>query len=237
MDPIQSYGIILFYNHRNGPKFLLAQRRDTIEYVEFLRGGCTTDNLETYISLMSQEERDRLQQYSFSELWDDLWVNHNSRFFWEAQNKAKTKHAAIWPKAQQLIQKTTSSIKEPSWGFPKGKPHTYETDLECAFREFKEETRINIGYTELLNIPPVKELFLGSNGKPYSTLYYFAKVDYQLPISKFSINGIRKETVSEEISNLQWCTFEEALSRLNPIRQELLHTAVKRIAEYNSNKC
>ncbi len=39
-----------------------------------------------------------------------------------------------------LMEETNTSWIEPEWGFPKGRRNNQETDLDCALREFKEET-------------------------------------------------------------------------------------------------
>ena len=43
-----------------------------------------------------------------------------------------------------------TSWDEPEWGFPKGRRNFNETDLNCALREFNEETGINMKSIKLL---------------------------------------------------------------------------------------
>ncbi len=222
-DPIQSYGILLFYiDPDNKLRYLLAQRRDTIEYADFLRGRYSFPNLTTYFSLMTPDERKRLRNYSFDELWDDLWVNHDTRFYREVRPKARAKYDANHQLMVDLLENTNTTREEPGWGFPKGKKNLNEIELECAFREFTEETKMSIDYLNLLGLPPSKEVFKGSNGKMYSTVYYIAQVANQIPIRKMVVDGLRTETISAEISNLRWCTLEEAMAILPPWRQRLL---------------
>ena len=38
---------------------------------------------------MSIEERKRIRDYTFQELWDDMWVDKNSRIYKENFSKAK----------------------------------------------------------------------------------------------------------------------------------------------------
>ncbi len=232
-DPITSYGILLFYiDPDNKIWYLLAQRRDTIEYADFLRGRYSYPNLETYFRLMTPDERGRLRKYTFDELWDDLWVNHDSRFYKEVRPKARAKYETNAILMKNLLEETTSTVTEPGWSFPKGKKNLYETEIECSVREFEEETRMSLDYLNLLNLPPSKEVFKGSNGKMYSTVYYIAQVDHKIPIRKMITTGIRTETVSEEISNLRWCTLEDALPILMPWRQKLLIDSAAKIIAY-----
>jgi 8-oxo-dGTP pyrophosphatase MutT (NUDIX family) len=219
-----SYGLVLFYiDSYDKIWYLIAQRRDTIEYTDFLRGRYSYPNLTSYFRLMTPSERERLQKYTFDELWDDLWLNHDSNYFREMRAKAHARYKTNFETMDKLLKTTVSFVSEPRWGFPKGRKNHGETDLECAFREFKEETRMSVDYLNLLNIPPSIETFKGSNGKMYSTVYYIARVNYKIPICKLKYHGqIRTETVSEEISNLMWGTFKDIFPKLPLWRQRLL---------------
>jgi len=223
-DPITSYGIVLFYLDENGVIwYLLAQRRDSIEYVNYVRGIYSHANLNMYFKLMTPDERHRLRNYTFDELWDDLWINHDNRFYRDGKEKAKLKFQANLKEMHKLLSNTVSFREEPSWCFPKGRKNNWENEVECAFREFREETRLTIDYLNLINILPSREVFRGSNGKVYSTVYYIARVDKRLVTQKLVVNnGLRDNTVSEEISNLKWITLIEALKILPPWRQNLL---------------
>ena len=234
IEPICSYGILMYYIDDNTKTiwYLLAQRRDTIEYSDFIRGKYVQANLETYFSLMTIEERDRLRQYNFDELWDDLWVNHDGYYYRNIKPRAKVKFMANSDNMNRLLETTVSTRIEPGWGFPKGKKNTVESEVECAFREFKEETKMALDYKYLKNTPCVKEVFKGTNGKMYGTSYYLAEVQQKPEIRKMATGGaIRSETVSEEISNLRWCRLAEAKELLPPWRYKLLKDVEEKILE------
>lgn len=223
---ITSYGILLYFkgiDSSDAPRqYLLAQRRDTVEYTDFIRGKYPISCLEKYVSLMSIPERNRLCNYSFDDLWDDLWVNREAKGYKESKAKAKEKFDKNIDKVLEYINASVSTVLEPSWGFPKGRKNSFETEIECAFREFKEETRLCINHFNLVNMPPIKETFKGSNGKMYSTVYYIAKTDEKLSIKKRLCDGIRTDTISEEIADLKWCDINEAESLLHTHRYLLL---------------
>jgi 8-oxo-dGTP pyrophosphatase MutT (NUDIX family) len=228
-----SYGVIVFYiDDKQQIWYLLCQRRDTIEYADFLRGRYTNSLLEIYFTLMTTEERDRLKNYDFDELWNDLWINHENQFFREVKSRAKLKYQTNLDLMKKYLETTTSFKKEPSWGIPKGKKNFKETEIQCAFREFIEETKLQIEYNNLLNLAPSTEIFKGSNGKIYRTVYYIARVDEKLPINKIKTNGIRKETVSDEVSNLKWCSLNEALLLLPTWTQKILIETEIKIRKY-----
>lgn len=222
-DPITSYGIILFYiDSSQKIWYLLSQRRDTIEYSDFLRGRYNPLDLDVYFKLMTPDERYRLANFTFEELWDDLWVNHDNKYYLNIKPKAKIKFDHQKSHIDKYLKMNPSIVSEPIWGFPKGKRNYRENEIECAVREFREETRLSIDYINLISLPPSVEVFKGSNGKMYSTVYYVAQVTELIKYKKIPLHGIRKETISEEISNLRWCTSEQALPLLKPWRQKLL---------------
>lgn len=236
-NPITSYGILLFYiDADNKIWYLLAQRRDTIEYADFLRGRYSYPNLSTYFGLMTQDERKRLKNHTFDELWEDLWINHDNRFYRDIRPKARAKYETHKQLMLNMLDNTESIITEPGWGFPKGKKNFNETEIRCSIREFEEETRMSLDYLNLINLPPSIEVFKGSNGKMYSTVYYIAQVDHKIPIHKIATTGLRTETVSEEISNLRWCMLDDAVKLIPPWRQKLLNEAEAKIRDH-LNKC
>jgi ADP-ribose pyrophosphatase YjhB (NUDIX family) len=128
------------------------------------------------------------------------------------------------------MQNYKSGIKGPKWGFPKGRKRETETEEECADREFKEETKLDTSTLDYEGKSFI-EVFKGSNGKSYSTKYFLAKSKYLFPTTKIELNtinnGIRQETVSEELSDLEWVTYEEACRRLSNERQAILNDVME----------
>lgn len=222
--PIMSYGVILYtITPDNEIKFLLYQRRDSFEYMDYMRGYWSTkDDIYRLFELMSPEERERVQNFTFDELWDDLWVNHTYRIYEDGYKSAKRKYDYSRSYINHALETTQSMIENPPWGFPKGKKNnSKENELTCALREFKEETKLDAridvkGFT-------YKEKFRGTNGRIYSTVYYLASTDNMItPDLMVTPSCIRKKTISEEASNVLWFSYEEALTKLNPIRRCIL---------------
>jgi 8-oxo-dGTP pyrophosphatase MutT (NUDIX family) len=87
----------------------------------------------------------------------------------------------------RLIQ-DTSNI-DISWEIPKGRINKNESDLECAIREFKEETGTGLeSYILIHNIEPILESYISSNVN-YIHKYFisYSHTDI-LPITKFNYN-------------------------------------------------
>lgn len=234
-SPITSYGIILFTILNNEILYLTAQRRDTIEYVDFIRGQYNYKNIRSYFSLMSQEERDRITKYTFDELWKDLWINRQHRIYKECYSKAKDRFKRIQPELENILKETNTETVEPQWIFPKGKKNSRETPIDCAVREFKEETRMNIDEIDIISEEPFIETFKGSNGKSYSTHYYIAYANEPIEIKTTIIDEVvrkNKHTVSEEISHMEWLTLENAKKKLNNRRCNMLNSVDKLVRSY-----
>ena len=72
--PVLSYGIILI----NDDKLLMIQRKDSLSYIEFLRGKYELNKPEYILTLLntcSVQERDYIKTLSFDDLWSKLWFS------------------------------------------------------------------------------------------------------------------------------------------------------------------
>jgi len=234
--PITSYGIILFYIDplKQTPVFLIYQRRDTYEYMDFLRGIWGNEKkLKDLFVAFSSLEKQRIREYTFDELWDDLWITNENKIHRDGYEKAKRKYESVKHKIPSLLDSCIESTdKEPPWGFPKGKKNDYskESDKDCALREFKEETNLDISKIKFWNDEVFVEIYKGNNGKAYRTFYYLAESSTVLEVKRVPTpNCIRKDTVSDEAENAIWVTAEEASFKLTARRQTILKKASKLI--------
>ena len=243
-ESIPSFGLIPFCRinsdtEDDGILFLIQQRRDTFEYAEFMQGLWTTDSdLIRVFSAMTEDERERLRNYTFNELWDDMWVNRTCRMYKEGFTKAKQKYESISDSISSYLQKTTSSVSEPPWSFPKGRKNSFtEKDYDCAMREAEEET--NIPKSTYVLYPTLKfpERFQGSNGVCYSTLYFLC--DFGKPTTPEKINTplcIRKISQSEEVWNLMWVPYKKACKYLGQRHQAILFEALCAVKNMRNRK-
>ena len=77
--PITSYGIIAFRENPfngNALEYLMIRRKDTLGFVDFMRGKYSIYNKDYILNMIKQmtnEEKDRLITVPFSKLWEDLW--------------------------------------------------------------------------------------------------------------------------------------------------------------------
>jgi 8-oxo-dGTP pyrophosphatase MutT (NUDIX family) len=78
-SPITSYGVIAFRENpmqNNRREYLLIRRKDTLGFVDFMRGKYSIYNKEYILNMIKQmtnSEKTRLTNEPFSKMWNDLW--------------------------------------------------------------------------------------------------------------------------------------------------------------------
>ena len=246
-DPIPSFGLNPFYRdphttNADDVLFLIQQRRDTFEYVEFVQGlwqciGSLEELFEimcALFTLMSENERERIRNYLFSELWDDLYIDKSTKMYKDGYARAKKKYDMICDMIPKILDCTKSKVLEPPWGFPKGrKNNLFEKDIVCASRETFEETKIDINNCIIYQNHKFPERFQGSNGTFYSTLYFLCEVK-EKPIIPEPIQTplcIRKTSFTEEVSCIAWVSYKEACEKLNKRHQLILREVFRTVCD------
>ena len=76
--PVTSYGIIGYYKFKEEYKIVLVQRKDTMGFIDFIRGKYDArikkeEILEILVSEMTDSEKNRIIKYSFDELFKLLF--------------------------------------------------------------------------------------------------------------------------------------------------------------------
>jgi 8-oxo-dGTP pyrophosphatase MutT (NUDIX family) len=133
-----------------------------------------------------------------------------------------------------LTKECPSSYTDPEWGFPKGRRMKAETDVECAVREFWEETNIPAEAYEVIPTKSYTEVFTGTNGVSYKHVYFVAL----LKNSKL-INTSQKLTAMQkrEVSAVSWKTLKQAKDITRPHyveRKKMLELLEREIPIYQS---
>ena len=219
---VLSYGILAYRWNGTQPEFLLVRRKDTMGFVDLIRGrypdiDCDKETaIGVYIDEMTEREKNIMMRYSFKELWKTVFQSGSQykKEFTLAQQKF-TKNRIV----EMVEVSGRSSFLEPEYGIPKGRKMYHESYFECAQREFYEETGIT-NYTFLANVDPLIETYVGTNGIQYKHVYYMAEV----PWIHSNRIGLRLKSQKEEISDIQWFTFEACMRHIRPY-----NTAKKRV--------
>ena len=233
-QPITSFGVILLRNNQKNAifnpftdiEFLMIQRKDSISYVEFIRGKYNIDKSDYIKRLfedMTPTERDSINFSDFKTLWEKLWMNHDSNIFKNEYDSAFEKFKIlkngitnkenIHISIEKFISITNSLYSTPEWEFPKGRRNIREDDEMCAIREFKEETGIeDDSYFIINSIPPFQELFIGSNNIKYRIIYYIGIYTSEKEINVNPSNI----TQASEIGNIGWVNYANVLNIIKP---------------------
>jgi 8-oxo-dGTP pyrophosphatase MutT (NUDIX family) len=240
--PITSYGIILSRSSEKGLQFLMIRRKDSFGYIDFIRGKYSPyniDQVQNCINEMSLQEKERISREPFEKLWQMMWgTTSNSQYRNEevvSSKKFETISSGVvinnnLINLQDLIKNSNSTWNETEWEFPKGRRNYQEKDLDCALREFEEET----GYSQkditiVENILPFEEIFIGSNHKSYKHKYYLNMMRYEDSL-------VMRDIQACEVSASEWKTYEECLVAIRPYNMEKRNilTAVNRTIRENA---
>lgn len=264
--PVTSFGVICYrlaYDHTNSYVFLeylMVQRKDSFCYVEFLRGKYTLDNKNYLLKMfldMTQDEIDKIQTNTFDTLWKNLWQIKECTNYLKEYNEAKLKfntlkggyfirnkenNNSLYFNLDYIVLQTVTTHCDTEWGFPKGRRNINEPDLNCAMREFSEETGLKSKHiTVIKDIKPLEEVFSGSNKTRYKHVYYVAEInmDKNVHCEKLLFDPSNKMQ-NREIRNVKWFSYNDVQNRIrseNIERKELFKRVnqllCKNICVYN----
>ena len=223
--PITSLGIILYRKdiHANNIEYLMIRRKDTLGFIDFMRGKYSPTNKDYIMNMLTQMtkyEKEQLIHWSFNDIWTGIWgENSISNQYKSEENTSRIKctqlRNGIHGKfgvytLNDLIDKsnTISTWDEPEWGFPKGRRNFNENDIDCAIREFTEETGFDKSNIQIIsNIVPFDEIFTGSNYKSYKHKYFVTYIDYDksMKMDNYELS---------EVSKMEWKTFDGCIGSI-----------------------
>jgi ADP-ribose pyrophosphatase YjhB (NUDIX family) len=243
--PIISYGVVQCrITPEKKIEYLMICRRNTLGYIDFIRGKYRYDDKSYIISMMKQmtnKEKYNILHYRFDALWNNLWyetddvindiykienntiqpeheipaIKYKKNEFFFSKEKFYLLHQM--QEIHELVKESNYFEKwsEAEWGFPKGRKNYNESNYECALRETNEETGYPISSMTLLNHNSFQELFRGSNNKTYKHIYYVMLIDYEDEKSC----TLRKFDQGE-VSKIQWKSYEQCLQDIRTYNVE-----------------
>lgn len=226
-----------FCYYKDKIKFMMISRKFSLGFIEFIRGKYDVADTKTIINLFEQMYEDEIiyirnndydnilyyflnrQNESKEVVLNRVYEGRYSNEYCESKIKF---NILVNPKKENesllSLDFYTKHIRpkwtKPEWGFPKGRrDNKMESDLECARREFEEETGYKKKEYSILNkIEPIEERLIGTNGVRYNHIYYL------------SVNECRKESMepedSYEIGDIKWFTHDEAIFNIRPYHTE-----------------
>ena len=222
--PITSYGIISF-RKRTNIEYLLICRKDSLGYVDFIRGKYPLYNkkyIQNLVDEMTIQEKNNILTKNFDYLWKNLWFVDDSIQYRLDEKSSRNKFEQIKRGIQlndvdkydieSLIKNSKTKWETPEWGFPKGRRNYGEKDIQTGIREWTEETGYPSNSVNIIsNILPFDEYFVGSNFKSYKHKYYLAYIK-----DNFSNDNYQKS----EVSQMKWLSYEDCLKYIRPYNLE-----------------
>jgi 8-oxo-dGTP pyrophosphatase MutT (NUDIX family) len=251
LAPITSFGIILFRvkdgweqakeltenptsisgleNVSKKIEFLLIQRKDSLGFVELMRGKYRIEDLpyiKVQLAGLTNSEKERILHEPFDTLWQNLWgydPNAPSHAYKNEKEIARGKLEQLRTgytlpdgtliSLEKLFQDIPKQWVTPEWGFPKGRRDGKETELRCALRELYEETSIEEKDIHFIrNLLPLQETFFGTNHVHYCHKYF---VGY-MPETKDIAIDTNNHHMVREIGNIGWFSLNDALEKIRP---------------------
>jgi 8-oxo-dGTP pyrophosphatase MutT (NUDIX family) len=245
--PITSYGIIVFRGGLEGIEYLMIRRKNSFGYIDFMRGKYSPFNLiqlKNMIDEMSIHEKEQIITNPFEVLWTEMWGESNiaNNQYKNEENISKKKFEllkegvsidnAIYT-LNDIVQMSKTKWHETEWEFPKGRRNQKEKDLDCALREFEEETGIPQNKIMIIeNILPFEEMYIGSNHKAYKHKYFLALYTHS---PEEIITDELNHFQATEVSKLQWKTLNNCLESIRPYnleKKEIIQNINKVLKEY-----
>lgn len=255
--PITSYGVVCYYiNNKKEIKYLLIQRKDSLCYIEFIRGKYDLTNLDFLCNIfkcITNKEKELIKHSDFDTLWNTLWKNFNNIKFKKEYDNSKNKFNKLkegyyfnnkFINLDYIYNLTTNNNEESvynhnEWEFPKGRRNINEKNLYCAKREFEEETGIHKKNLQIMSKKTFEEIYIAINKTRYRHIYYIGKylINYNYNNNTVSNNMFdpNNEEVIKEVRDIQWFTYEEVLDKLRNIYIERIemfkriHKEIKKI--------
>jgi len=227
-----------FNNMASKVRLLMVQRKHSLGFIEFIRGKYKTDNtaaISFIFRQMTSEEIKKIATQDFDKIWCDFWDEDIKDYYLlrkptdkiapsvkrAAYERSKEKYDMLKSHPTTNVYYYTHNVvpqyEELEWGFPKGRKNVGETDKNSAIRELQEET----GYVYdkdyvLLNIDPITEEIIGTNGVKYRHVYYIGlAVTDKIP----SMNDIDSQN---EINDLKFFDFNTIVDKTRPYYKDRL---------------
>jgi 8-oxo-dGTP pyrophosphatase MutT (NUDIX family) len=192
-QPVTSYGVILVHDRR----ILMAQRRDSYSFVEFVRGKYNIANVQYLIGMfcgMTPSELGLVRRKDFACLWRRVWSGRSRRVSESAAAERKFSQLLAGTVIRRsgggklcldldfLLANSQSCCPEPEWGFPKGRRSlASESGITCAMRELLEETAVDSSSVMVLKSKPFEQIFTADNGVRYRHILFLANARPPIP--------------------------------------------------------
>lgn len=203
-----SVGIACVKMSQSGMEILLVRKRYTYSFNKFVNGRYRSDNNHELIALfngMTIDEKLDIISLNFSQIWYRVWLNNLQKMSSFYTAKSKFENNFVADKGARLKRLLSASKENGAlvWEIPKGrKKNRIEGNMQCAIREFKEETNVSKKQIKVF-LENISYSYI-SDGTKYTNTYYFA-------LAKNGINprvDISHNDQIGEIAEIKWMGIE-----------------------------
>lgn len=206
--PLCSFGIACVRDD----EVLVVQRRDSFGFLELLRGRYDPRDvsyLRVLAADMTDHEKMRVEDWSYEKMWADVFGAKPASAL--ARCKFATARDAL------IVQmRSMPSKPENEWEFPKGRrERASETDVQCARREFEEETCVS-QYAIRVRVDgdPIVEEYKSFDGRWYRNTFFVATpVDQDPDATRCRIDPSQ----AHEIGRVKWVRVRDLPVRLKSL--------------------
>lgn len=228
-----SYGIIAFsaFFAKSAIFVLMIERKYSYCFIDIILGKYTHQSLHKTWQYLTSAERNILQNCKFIDIWKKLGLPIKNPSKIDYFKRKFERNGENFSSADRACIKAPFSSCE--FGFPKGRitKKKGENQLNCAKREFSEET----GYTEddydILNLPPIIETYISHDGNTYENVYYIAQMKNLT--SSFCKGGFDPQ----EVKDVYWCSLPRAQKVIREYEQHKTQTLIQAVDQYKKTIC
>ncbi len=233
-----SYGVALCrYNKLNTVEILLIKKRYTYYYFNFVFGHykrTDTTQIQHMLNNMSFSEKIDILSLQFGVMWYRIWLNNPNTGFnikdiyvdkFNYKDCEKLSQSDVYRlyemkknRFEQLIAQDggkclrdmiiNSSSVDAIWEIPKGSQNKNESIVDCAIREFHEETAIDVNRIKLFHDQePIIESYV-DDGINYKNIYFLARLRTRDKRIQPKIRYDAFEQI-KEVENIRWVSLNE----------------------------
>ncbi len=221
-----------FNIHKNEIEILLVRKRYTYHFAEFVMGNYSINDDSKILHLINRmniEEKIDLLSLDFNRVWyrfclidpntygsitEQCKSYFDHKFYLRCKRKFDEAFLKCMPEYNRMKKLLNNSdSRDTIWELPKGKKlNVYETELNCAIREFYEETGICTNQYTILHNLGTFTMTHQSTKNIYISKYYVAvmnintELNYRYTNPKMNYENRRQLS---EISDVKWMTLSE----------------------------